>query len=418
MAIHLTAQLAITGLLVALLPLSLVWAATDANRFRKLVAVTLFLTFDLIVFGGFTRLTDSGLGCPDWPGCYGQANPLQAHADISAAQAAMPTGPVTVVKAWIEMIHRYLAMAVGVLIVALMLLAWRRWWLARRGRLARADMTPDRALSPWLPTALFGFVCLQGAFGAWTVTLKLQPVIVTTHLMLGMGLLGMLAWLKAQQDAQQGPYSVLPPPNIPVTRSVQRAGSAAFDRLAGGAPSTAAALRLPAIIALALLAMQIALGGWVSTNYATLACTDFPLCHGQLIPEMDYAHGFSLWRELGKTAGGAYLPFAALTAIHWTHRNFAFFVIAANAWLALRAWQVPAMRTHASWLLGALCLQFVTGVATIYLQWPLALAVAHNAGAAMLVLLLAMLNYKAFRAARAPDPVGQPVAAAGPAYST
>ncbi len=416
---HLTAQLAITGLLVALLPLSLVWVATDANRFRKLVAVTLFLTFDLIVFGGFTRLTDSGLGCPDWPGCYGQANPLQAHADISAAQAAMPGGPVTLVKAWIEMIHRYLAMAVGVLIVALMLLAWRRWWLARRGRVSHE--ASGRAPSPWLPTALFGFVCLQGAFGAWTVTQKLQPVIVTTHLLLGMGLLGLLAWLKAQQDtAQNLDRNAQPAPHaMPASQKTASTGPASDPDRPAGQGGAAAGLRRPAIIALAFLVMQIALGGWVSTNYATLACTDFPLCHGQLIPEMDYGHGFSLWRQLGMTAGGAYLPFAALTAIHWTHRNFAFLVIAANVWLALRALRVSATRRHAIWLLGALCLQFATGVATIYLQWPLALAVAHNAGAALLVLLLAMLNYKAFSAARAPgSPFKQPVAAAGPAYST
>ena len=365
-------QLAALGLMVALLPLSVVWASTD-DKVRKLVAVTLFLTFDLIVFGGFTRLTDSGLGCPDWPGCYGQANPFQAHADISAAQAAMPTGPVTVAKAWIEMIHRYLAMAVGVLIVSLMLLAWRRWWRARRsgaaapgaaGAGAGARAPAVAALSPWLPTFLFGFVCLQGAFGAWTVTLKLQPVIVTIHLLLGMGLLGLLTWLYSRQQTQS-----------------------ALD-------ASARSLRLPARIALLLLVMQIALGGWVSTNYATLACTDFPLCHGEVVPTMDFAHGFTLWRQLGMTAAGDYLPFPALTAIHWVHRNFAFIVIAAVLWAARRALQVTALRTLGRALMGAVGLQFLTGVATIYLQWPLALAVAHNAGAALLVLLLVMLNYR------------------------
>ncbi|MBC7416283.1 MAG: COX15/CtaA family protein [Herminiimonas sp.] len=354
-------QLAALGLMVALLPLSLVWASTD-DKVRKLAAVTLFLTFDLIVFGGFTRLTDSGLGCPDWPGCYGQANPLQAHADISAAQAAMPSGPVTVVKAWIEMIHRYLAMAVGVLIVSLMVLAWRRWWRARRTLVAPSAVT---GTSPWLPTFLFAFVCLQGAFGAWTVTLKLQPVIVTIHLLLGMGLLGLLSWLYAQQHGHP----------------VLEAGS-------GG-------LRLPARIAFVLLVLQIALGGWVSTNYATLACTDFPLCHGEVIPTMDFSHGFTLWRKLGMTSAGDYLPFSALTAIHWVHRNFAFVVIAAAVWAARRALKVPVTRTLGFALLGAVSLQFFTGVATIYLQWPLALAVAHNAGAALLVLVLVMLNYRA-----------------------
>jgi len=157
-------QLAVMGMLAALLPLTTVWVSSDADKYRKLVWVTLFLTFDLIMFGAFTRLTDSGLGCPDWPGCYGQANPLQAHANISAAEAAMPTGPVTVMKAWIEMIHRYLAMGIGVLIIAMMAISWRRW--LQSGRQAVK-------FSPRFPTRLFAVVCLQGAFRSWTVTLKL-----------------------------------------------------------------------------------------------------------------------------------------------------------------------------------------------------------------------------------------------------
>ncbi|MBC7857571.1 MAG: COX15/CtaA family protein, partial [Burkholderiaceae bacterium] len=184
------AQLGATGLLVAALPLTLVWLARDADKFRKLAWFAVFLTFDLILFGAFTRLSDSGLGCPDWPGCYGLANPFQAREAIRAAEALAPHGPVTPLKAWIEMTHRYLAMAVGVLIVALALHSWRRW---RRDR-----STP---CSPRLPGALLLFVCLQGAFGAWTVTLKLQPVIVTIHLLLGMGLLAMSTWLAARQDA-------------------------------------------------------------------------------------------------------------------------------------------------------------------------------------------------------------------------
>jgi cytochrome c oxidase assembly protein subunit 15 len=349
-------QLAIMGVLAALLPLTIVWVSKDRNKYRKLVWVTLFLTFDLIMFGAFTRLTDSGLGCPDWPGCYGHANPWQAHAHISAAEAAMPTGPVTVAKAWIEMIHRYVAMGVGVLIISLVVIAWRLWLQSGRR---------ERQFSPWFPMALLGFVCLQGAFGAWTVTMKLQPVIVTIHLLLGMALLAMLTWLGAQQNAHP-----------PVGRA-------------------ASALRIPAAIALVLLSIQIALGGWVSTNYAALACTDFPLCHGKLVPQMDFEHGFTLWRKLGMTADGDYLPFHALTAIHWTHRNFAFVVIAVLGWVGYKALQVEGLRKTGKWLLAALALQFVVGVSTIFLKWPLALAVAHNGVAAILVLLLVMLNYKA-----------------------
>ena len=350
-------QLAIMGLLVALLPLTLVWVSIDSNKYRKLAWVSVFLTFDLIMFGAFTRLTDSGLGCPDWPGCYGEANPFLAHADIHAAQTLMPDGPVTVLKAWIEMVHRYLAMGVGVLIIALMLIAWRLW--------LRSEHKPTSTFRPGLPTWLLFFVCLQGAFGAWTVTLKLQPVIVTTHLLLGMTLLALLSWLAARQSA----------PVVPDPR--------------------AATLRLPAAIALVLLFLQIALGGWVSTNYAALACTDFPLCHGALIPPMDFEHGFTLWRHLGKTAAGDYLPFSALTAIHWVHRNFAFIVIGCIAWVGYRALKIAALHQIARWLLIVVGLQFTTGISTIFLNWPLAIAVLHNGGAALLLLLLVMLNYKA-----------------------
>jgi len=362
-AMHLSAlaQLGLTGLLVALLPLTMVWVSSDANKYRKLVWVAVFLTVDLIMFGGFTRLSDSGLGCPDWPGCYGSANPFLAHEHIVAAEALMPTGPVTVVKAWIEMTHRYLAMAIGVLIVAMMVQAWRQWRKNRREEFA-----------PALPTALFFFVCLQGAFGAWTVTLKLQPVIVTIHLLLGMGLLALLVWLGGRQDHAVSPV------------------------LRADAPASAISpVRALAILSAIVLTLQIALGGWVSTNYATLACTDFPLCGGKVIPEMDFEHGFHLWRELGKTAAGHYLPFSALTAIHWVHRNFALVVLLVLGYTVWRAWRLPSLRGTARLIALVLVLQAATGLATIYLNWPLAIAVMHNGGAALLVLLLTMLNYKA-----------------------
>ena len=211
------AQMAITGLLVALLPLAMVWVSSDENKYRKLVWISVFLTFDLIVFGAFTRLTDSGLGCPDWPGCYGLANPFLAHAEIAAAEALQPTGPVTVFKAWVEMIHRYLAMGIGVLIVAMMAVALLQTRKAgklaaqpaQQGAAATAAAVTRAAAMRWayapgLPVALFFFVCLQGAFGAWTVTLKLQPVIVTMHLLLGMGLLAMLVWFGCRQDTVHG----------------------------------------------------------------------------------------------------------------------------------------------------------------------------------------------------------------------
>lgn len=360
-------QMVLTVLLVAALPLAIVWTSGDTNKYRKLVIVTLFLTFDLVVFGGFTRLTDSGLGCPDWPGCYGHANPLQAGTEIGDAQAAMPTGPVTLFKAWIEMIHRYLASAVGVLIVAMTCTAWYRWQKSKR-QIAQ--------FAPNAPTALLGLVLLQGAFGAWTVTMKLQPVIVTTHLLLGLSLLAALTWTYAR-----------------LTDPI-------------GSSAEVGALRLPAALALLLLAAQIALGGWVSTNYATLACSDFPTCQGSWLPSMDFSNGFALWRSLGRTAGGEFLPFAALTAIHWVHRNFAFLVIACAAYVGIRAMKLEGLRRNGRWLLLILAAQFLTGLSTIYFQFPLLLAVLHNAGAAALVVLLVMLNYRT-RQANPPESASQ-----------
>jgi len=353
--------LALTGILAASVPLSMVWMATGTHHYRKLAWVIVFFTFDLIVFGGFTRLTDSGLGCPDWPGCYGEANPFLAHEHIAAAEALMPTGPVTKMKAWIEMIHRFLAMGIGFLIIGLMVASWLEW---RRSK--------GRSASPWLPTLLFVWVCVQGAFGAWTVTLKLQPVIVTLHLLFGMTLLALAAWLGGRED------DVLHPAPAP----------AALDA------AKLRRLRPLAWLAGAVLLVQLALGGWVSTNYATLACNDFPLCQGQIVPDMDFEHGFTLWRELGKTAAGHYLPFSALTAIHWVHRNFAAVVVLVLGLAAWRAWRLPGLHGTARNLVLVLLAQACTGIATVFFSFPLAIAVLHNAGAALLVLLVTMLNYK------------------------
>ncbi len=343
--------LAIKALLLATLPLTLVYLSRGTDRFRKLAWVLVFFTFDLIVFGAFTRLTDSGLGCPDWPGCYGEANPFLAHESITAAESLQPTGPVTVLKAWIEMIHRYLAMGVGVLIIAALGVAIRLWRQLREPR-----------YHPALPAFLLLWVCVQGAFGAWTVTLKLQPIIVTLHLLLGMGLLALLTWHAMRQS--------MPAPS-------------------GSVPSV---VRIAAPIAIAVVFMQIALGGWVSTNYAALACGGFPLCQGELVPPLDLTHGFSMWRPLGMTASGDYLPFGALVTVHWVHRMFAFVVVAVVGFTAWRASNVPGCERLGRGLLLLILLQFCTGIATVVFNWPLTLAVLHNAGAALSIALLTMLN--------------------------
>jgi cytochrome c oxidase assembly protein subunit 15 len=356
--------LAVKAVAIAALPLAYVTLSKDPYKHRKLAWVTAFLTLDLVMFGAFTRLTDSGLGCPDWPGCYGHSNPLSAGEQIRAAETALPSGPVTMTKAWIEMLHRYFAMAVGFLIIVLTMLAWRRWHRARQG-------------SPWLATVTLAAVCLQGAFGAWTVTMKLQPAIVTAHLLGGVGLLALLVWLALRE----GP-------------------TPAVDTRAAGSRPLAA-------VAMLLLVAQIALGGWVSTNYAVLACPDFPLCHGQIAPpDMDFAAGFTLWRDLGMTADGAPIPFQALVAIHWVHRNFAYVVLAVLGLLAWRLWRVDGLSVPARALAAVLLLQFATGLSNVVLNWPLLLAVLHNGGAAALLALLVTINYRlAAAAARLPDRV-------------
>ena len=358
---------ALVGGLLALGPLLWVWlrqgkAVADdrgARRLQALTVVTLFLTFDLVLFGAFTRLTDSGLGCPDWPGCYGSASPLGAQAHIQSAQSVLPSGPVTHGKAWVEMIHRYLATGVGALITVMAVMSW----LEARKRSPIA--------SPWWATATLVWVCMQGAFGALTVTMKLYPAIVTLHLLGGLGLVALLAI----QTRLHEPAPFVLSPGL-------HAG-------------------LWAVAALSFA--QIMLGGWVSTNYAVLACSDFPTCQGAWWPAMDFEHGFAVQRELGAGKDGGYLPFAALTAIHFVHRLGAFVVLGA---LALLAWRLaasgqPALRRAAFGVAAVAVWQLASGLSNVVLGWPIVAAMAHTAGAAALVALLAVLLTQA-RGARAP----------------
>lgn len=343
-------RMMLLGIAIAFGPL--VWIglkhrqASAAQRLRVLTLVTLFLTFDLVLFGAFTRLTDSGLGCPDWPGCYGAASPLGAHADISAAQSAMPTGPVTFSKAWIEMVHRYLATGVGVLIIVLAVGSW----IERR-----------RIHVHWVwPVVTLAWVCLQGAFGAFTVTMKLFPAIVTLHLLGGLVL---LALLRAQSVA----YRLGEP------------GSA-------GPTPIGAAPRGWLLAAFALVWLQIALGGWVSTNYAVLACREFPTCQGSWWPAMNLREGFTIWRELGANHAGDAITFPALTAIHYVHRLMAYAVFALLLALAWALWRVPGLQRFARVLVALCAWQFITGLSNVVLDWPLLAAVGHTGGAAALVI--------------------------------
>lgn len=353
------ARLMLVGILIALGPLA--WIAlrnrgsTPVRRLQALTVLTLFLTFDLVLFGAFTRLTDSGLGCPDWPGCYGSVSPVGARQEIAAAQEAMPTGPVTHGKAWVEMIHRYLATGVGVLIIAMTASAW----VQRRQALRLGAQQPP--LSPWWPTFTLFWVCLQGAFGALTVTMKLFPAIVTLHLMGGVVLLALLCvqavrhthWAQGRQ-----PVSLTGP------------------------------LRLALVAATALVGVQIVLGGWVSTNYAVLACTTFPTCQGSWWPEMNFAQGFQIWRELGMLQDGTHISFAGLTAIHYVHRLMAYLVLAVIWGVAWGLHRQGLLVAQARWLAALGALQLVTGLSNVVLDWPLVAAVLHTGGAAALVVVL------------------------------
>lgn len=344
-------ELTAIAIVFAGIPLAYLFSRPSLNLFQRLNWTIVFLTFDLIVFGAFTRLSDSGLGCPDWPGCYGSSNPFRAMEQIRLAEAAMPDGPVTEVKAWIEMLHRYLAMTVGALIVLQVGLA-----------IAKVKELGTKAVVGSL--GLLVLVCLQGAFGAWTVTLKLQPIIVSIHLMLALILLALLTWY-----AQQ-PW--------------QKSGTQAYKPLLSG--------KLLAV-SFAILFWQVFLGAWVSTNYAVLACPDFPTCMGSFRPETDWSNAFTLWRKLGLDVQGGAISTIALQTIHWTHRVFAIAVTLVLAYFAWHAWRVagethPKLRRWALAVVTLLALQVLTGISNVVFQWPLVAALLHTAGAAAIVLCL------------------------------
>lgn len=352
------ARMLVMGLLLASGPILMVYLrnrrSTPLGRLHALTLVTLFLTFDLVMFGAFTRLTDSGLGCPDWPGCYGNASPLGASIDIHAAQQAMPTGPVTPGKAWVEMVHRYLAMGVGVMITVLAVAAW----LGRKSSQGRA------AISPWWPTATWVWVCIQGAFGALTVTMKLFPAIVTLHLLGGYILLALLTvqaiGLAIQQNVQS--VSMLP-----------------------------LRTRMWIAVGLTVLLAQSTSGAWVSTNYAVLACTEFPMCQGNWWPQMDFAGGFEIWRPLGYGRDGAHISFQALTAVHFTHRLLAALTLALLAALAWSLRSAESVRRPVRALSLLLVLQLATGLSNVVLDWPIVAAILHTGGAGAMVVVLVWL---------------------------
>ena len=320
--------------------------------FKKLIIAASVLAFGVVVLGAFVRLSDAGLGCPDWPGCYGKLSPAHAKEEIAQAQALQPNGPVSAHKAWKEMVHRYFASTLGLLIVIIGIMAWTKRKQLKQGL--------------GLPTFLIGFVILQGLFGMWTVTLKLTPIVVTLHLLGGMTTLALLTWLLQRQSQ-----------DIPAVRTIDAERVKPF-----------------AAVALGMVFLQIALGGWVSSNYAALACTDFPTCKGAWLPTMDFHHAFQFVRELGKTAQGDLLPLDALTAIHWIHRVGALATFILVGLLAIKMLRIPALAKSGAWVALLLLTQVSLGIANVLLSLPLPVAVAHNGVAALLLVTLVVLNFR------------------------
>ena len=321
---------------------------------RRIAFIAVLLAFGVVVLGAYVRLTTAGLGCPDWPGCYGHVTPTQEAVDVG--------------KAWREMIHRYFAGSLVVLTLILAVLAF-----AQKKR-------ADRASVPFV-LAIVGTIVVQALLGMLTVTWQVAPQIVTLHLLFGMTTLGLLWWLWLTLDARV-PRTALP--------ALGRSPPVRW------APSNLISSRL-ALIGLFALAVQIALGGWTSTNYAAIACPDFPTCQASWWPDMDFGNAFVLWHAPTMNYEGGVLANPARIAIHFTHRLGA--LVASVALLLAAIWTLRAgllarARLAAIAVVAALCLQLIIGISMVVKGFPLWLATAHNGGAALLLLATLALNHR------------------------
>lgn len=319
--------------------------------FKRLSFIGVVLALCVVVLGAYVRLTDAGLGCPDWPGCFGTMTVPESKAAISQAQQNFPEQTVEVGKAWREMAHRYLAGTLGLVVLVLFVLS--------------VKLQKERTVSLPLTGALLLLIILQAMLGMWTVTMLLKPAVVTAHLLGGMSTLGLLTWI-AHRNLGYASSSII---NYPNTRLYIRVG-------------------------LVVLFGQIFLGGWTSTNYAALACTDFPTCHGAWWPEMNVKDAFTFMRPLGEHADGAAITLESITAIQWVHRLGAMVTLLYFMFLAgymMKFWQLRGITIL---LLILLLTQIVLGVSNLVLHLPLVLAVAHNMVAALLVIVMVMINSK------------------------
>jgi cytochrome c oxidase assembly protein subunit 15 len=317
--------------------------------FRRVARLAALLALVVVVVGAWVRLTDAGLGCPDWPGCYGHVHPSQLTDRVAEINAANPDRPFDYQKALNEMVHRYIASTLGLLIIVLAAMSvWNR-----------RDPAQPRVL-PWI---LLGTVVLQGLLGMWTVTLLLKPLVVTLHLLGGLATLSLLWWLSLAPE-----------------RRDLKAAERRVRRLA--------------IVGMAVVVVQVALGGWTSTNYAAAACTDFPTCQGSWWPDMDLGNAFVLWRGLGIDYEGGVLDAPARVAIHYVHRLGAYLVTLVLVTVGIAAWyraQTRPLRWAGVWVIAALLVQLLVGMNLIWQGWPLWLGTAHNAGAALVVLAMVTL---------------------------
>jgi len=318
--------------------------------FRRLALFGAVLAYCVVVLGAWVRLNAAGLGCPDWPGCYGHLTAAGAaeHADMAAQH--FPSRPVEYHKAWKEMLHRYLASSVGLLAVVLAILAIRN--------------RKSSAQPVFVPLLLVPLVILQGLLGMWTVTLLLKPLIVVLHLLGGLATMSLLAWLAMRTDR--------------TTR-----------------PSSEKGLRKFAVIGLVVLVLQIALGGWTSSNYAAVACPDFPSCQNSFWPAMDAKDAFVLWRGLGIDYEGGVLTHPARVAIHFVHRLGAILTALVLGFVSVYAWkraQTRAVQLAGVTIGSILIIQLILGPLMVVQGFPLALATAHNAVAALLLLSVVRLN--------------------------
>jgi cytochrome c oxidase assembly protein subunit 15 len=316
---------------------------------HRLAFLAAVVAFTVIVLGAYVRLSHAGLGCPDWPGCYGQLTWPVDHTEISRANEAFPERPVEVEKAWKEMAHRYLAGFLVMLVVAINVLAWK-------------DHARGASNERVLAAALLGLILFQAALGMWTVTLKLKPLIVMAHLMGGMTTFALLLWLTWNTRRGERNRAFIP-------------------------------YRLSIATGLLVLVCQLALGGWTSANYSALACPDFPTCQGEWWPETDFGEAFVLWRTVGVDYEGGILDLPARVAIHLAHRIGAIFTLVVLGLLALRL-AVNRQTRSGGVLMGALLLTQVTlGVLNVVLYLPLPNAVAHNGmGALLLATMLWLLH--------------------------